>query len=83
MIYTLLRVLKCAINNNNYNYNHTFLLFVQTLCGILCLGLVFFTFNIDILNGEAKDYGPDHSKSHFHISIHNFCKNMTGKLLLS
>lgn len=31
-----------------------------------------FTFNWDILNGKSKDDGPDHSKSHFNIAIHDF-----------
>lgn len=31
-----------------------------------------FTFNWDILNGKTKDDGPDHSKGHFNIAIHNF-----------
>lgn len=32
------------------------------------------TFYRNVLNGEAEDDCPDHSQSHFHISIHNLWK---------
>lgn len=33
------------------------------------------TFNRDVLDGEAQDDGPDHTKSHLPITVNNFCKN--------
>ena len=32
------------------------------------------TFHRDVLDGEAQDDGPDHTKGHLHITVNNFCK---------
>lgn len=33
------------------------------------------TFHRDVLDGKAKDDGPDHAQGHLHIPIHNFYRN--------
>lgn len=44
-----------------------------TLCGLF---LWFYrpTFHRNVLNGEAEDDSPDHSKSHLYITVHNLWK---------
>lgn len=32
------------------------------------------TFHRDVLDGKAENDGPNHTKSHLHITIHNFCQ---------
>lgn len=32
------------------------------------------TFHRDVLDGKAENDGPNHAKSHLHITINNFCQ---------
>lgn len=35
----------------------------------------FLTLHWNVLDSEAQDDGPDHTKGHFHITIHNLCNS--------
>ncbi len=40
------------------------------------------TFYRDVLDGEAEDDGPDHSKGHLGISVDDFCTQTKLKSLI-
>ena len=42
--------------------------------GLDCLDFNDLTFHRNVLDGEAEDDGPDHSKSHLYIPVHNLWK---------